>query len=92
MPYLCSENKNAEAMKPKTKSTVLLTLIWITLISFWIAMISFFIFMIWGLYFWPTIMGILAAVIGGVSFSIAVALGIPESKGLNSSWRDDGLG
>ena len=84
--------QNSEAMKPETKSKVLLTLIWISLISFWIAMITFIIFLIWGLYFWPTLLGILAAVVGGFSFSIAVALGIPESKGLDSSWRDDGLG
>ena len=77
-------------MKPKTKSTVLLTLIWITLISFWIAMISFFVFMIWGLYFWPTLLGILAAVIGSVSFSIVLALGIPESNGFIDHWRGIG--
>lgn len=84
MSYLCSENKNYEAMKPKTKSNIILTLFLISAISFEV--------MIFGLFIWFTIWGVFAAVIGSVSFSIAFALGIPESKGLNSSWRDDGLG
>lgn len=76
--------QNSEAMKPKTKTNIIVTLYLISIISF--------VVMIFGLFIWLTTWGVIAAIIGGVSFSIAVALGIPESKGLDSSWRDDGLG
>ncbi len=33
-PYFCCENKNAEAMKPKTKDTIIVVLMGIALISF----------------------------------------------------------
>ena len=84
MSYLCSENKNAEAMKPKTKTNIVLTLYLVSVISF--------VVMIFGLFIWLTIWGVIAAVVGVVSFSIAMVLGLPNDEGKSLIARGRGVG
>ena len=79
-------------MKPKTKSKTVLTLIWIAIISFYVFFIASFVTTMIGLNYAVVLLGVSAVIVSMVSFSIALALGIPEdSKGIFSSFKDDGL-
>ena len=71
-------------MKPKTKTNIVVILYLISIISF--------VVMIFGLFIWLTIWGVIAAVVGGVSFSIALVLGLPndEGEGIFARGRDLG--
>ena len=77
-------------MKPKTKSKTVLTLIWIAIISFYVFLISSFVTMMIGLNYAVAIFGISAVIVSIVSFSVALVLGIPESKGFIDHWRGIG--
>lgn len=77
-------------MKTKTKSKTILTLIWIAIISFYVFLIASFVTMMIGLNYAVEILGIFADIVSMVSFSIALVLGIPESKGFIDHWRGIG--
>lgn len=72
-------------MKPKTKETIIVTLLCISFVSF--------IVMIWGLFIHLSIWGFFAVPVFGFSFMIALIIGTPndEGKGIFSSFKDDGL-
>ncbi len=77
-------------MKPKTKSKTILALIWIAIILFYVFLIASFVTMMIGLNNAVVILGVSAVIVSMVSFSIALVLGIPESKGFIDHWRGIG--
>ena len=70
-------------MKPKTKETIVVTLLGISFISF--------IVMIWGLFIHQSIWGFFAVPVFGFSFMIALIIGIPKDEGKGIFPSDDGL-
>ena len=72
-------------MKTETKHAIVGFLLIIALISFIVVLFGFIIR--------QTIWGMLAIPVCGISFSIALALGMPEDNhGPFAGWRDDGVG